>query len=61
MTDHIAIAQRNGWTETPDGRWWREIENGETIVNGDRIEFFCGSGPYLFADSAEDVCLADNL
>lgn len=58
---HADLARDNGWVETPEGWWWREIIDGETIVNGDRVGFFLGSGPYLFADDAEDACLADGL
>lgn len=59
--EYGSLAADNGWTEQPDGRWWREIVDGETIINGDRVEFFMGSGPYLFADDAEDACVADGL
>jgi hypothetical protein len=48
-----------GWTETPDGRWWREPQDGENIPVL-RLAYFLGSGPFIWADSAEDALACDD-
>jgi hypothetical protein len=55
-----ARAEAAGWTKTPAGEWWREIRDGETH-DADRLERFNGSGPYVWADSAEDALAYDAL
>lgn len=55
------LAEQHGWIETPDGDWWREIDDGEYVINGDRIHRFLGSGPFLWARDAEDCLVADGL
>lgn len=61
MDGYAKVARERGWTESPEGWWWREIEEGETIVNGCRVRNFMGSGPFFFADDAEDCLVADGV
>jgi hypothetical protein len=58
--DPRSLAEEAGWTQCPNGRWWREIEQGETLPE-DRVAPFLGSGPFVWADSAEDACRIDEL
>ena len=52
-------ARELGWIECPEGWWWRDIIDGELILNEDRIHHWMGMGPFLFAEDAEDALIAD--
>jgi hypothetical protein len=54
----IDEAAEAGWGQAPDGRWWREPREGESIP-AERLETFLGSGPFLWAESAEDAVALD--
>ena len=58
--DPSSLAEEAGWRESPDGRWWREPKAGE-ILTAERVAPFLGSGPFVWADSAEDACEFDEL
>ena len=60
IADPRSLAEEAGWLECPDGRWWREPKAGE-ILTAERVAPFLGSGPYVWADSAEDACEFDEL
>ena len=55
------LARAGGWTETPNGEWWREASPAEVQVGGDRLATFMGSGPYVWAESAADAVEYDSL
>jgi len=60
IADPRSLAEEAGWLECPDGRWWREPKAGETLP-AERVAPFLGSGPFVWADSAEDACEFDEL
>lgn len=49
-----------GWTQIPDGRLWREIQDNETH-DAERLYTFLGSGPFVWADSFDDAINYDDL
>ena len=58
--DPRSLAEEAGWRESPDGRWWRDIAEGEPVPEK-HVAPFLGSDPFVWADSAEDACEFDEL
>lgn len=58
VLDYEEAAIQEGWTQCPDGRWWRA---GESEDDPSLFESFLGSYPFIFQDTAEDACACDSL
>jgi hypothetical protein len=56
--DYSEAARENGWTESPEGWWWREPRQDE-LEDGAADFYFLGSGPYMKATDADDACNID--
>lgn len=60
VLDYEEAALQAGWTQQPDGRWWRE-PSSEKEANSDRAEMFLGSWPFIYADDVQDACKYDAI
>lgn len=59
LDDYEEAAREAGWTECPDGRWWREpLDDDECERHG---SMFLGSGPFIWADDAKEACDWDRV
>jgi hypothetical protein len=58
VCDYEEAATQEGWTQCPDGRWWRP---GESEDDPGLFEQFLGSGPFIFRDNAQEACDLDSI
>lgn len=54
IDDWEETARDNGWTETPEGWWWREPFTDEEHEKADF--YFLGSGPFVKVETAAQAC-----
>lgn len=57
VPDYEEALIRSGWTETPEGWWWREPDEGEAADF-----YFLGSGPFIRSDEmAKTICQQEGI
>lgn len=60
VLDYEGALREVGWTQTPQGWWWREPDADE-VEDGSADFYFLGSGPFLRFDDAYAACENDDV